>query len=498
MVDSCSVLSKGSCGSKYRTISCGSSIDRSLFKDNRKKEHCKRLGKIRAKEVSSVTIKELDRIRQYSSGIDNESSRKNTINAISNEKAMEKSIARNNHMASLEMKAKNSVKNTGSSNYNAKREAIRKDAREKINESEDIVKLMNTCCQRAATFTIRDKQLEDKMTNKKKETDYESLMNLQMEVDRLKAIETRDEEEKAKIDTRIEYRKVLEQQIQQSSQKKLLKEESRDCVNKQMLGAMMKCEKENEEKEQNRKLQAKQAHLQIIKKNEEIAAIADAQKVFDKKKEEEAIIAYQVQRDETLRKREKEEHHAKLGKVELQNKLLDNQIKSIDKLSELEVLRCRRAAEEVERKHRQQELFKARKRKKDQQILLEARKQQEQERYDAKAKDRLEKQIEYNDTMKQASEMAERERSELERAKKNNTDFRKMLQKQIEEKDQNRRRREQEKYAEGKLVKEKMYIENTKLTSIREKMMVDMKSKGINEKYFGEMKSLDIKKILMK
>ena len=35
-------------------------------------------------------------------------------------------------------------------------------AQQKIDESEDVVKLLNTCQQRAAAFAIRDKQLKDK------------------------------------------------------------------------------------------------------------------------------------------------------------------------------------------------------------------------------------------------------------------------------------------------------------------------------------------------
>ncbi len=37
-----------------------------------------------------------------------------------------------------------------------------------------------------------------------------------------------------------------------------------------------------------------------------------------------------------------------------------------------------------------------------------------------------------------------------------------------------------------------------KLETFREKMVADMKSKGINDKYFGEMMTIDIKKLLMK
>lgn len=54
----------------------------------------------------------------------------------------------------------------------AKLERIRKQAQEKIDDEEDIVKLLKTCKERAMTFAIRDQQLKDKAERDKKEQDY--------------------------------------------------------------------------------------------------------------------------------------------------------------------------------------------------------------------------------------------------------------------------------------------------------------------------------------
>lgn len=39
--------------------------------------------------------------------------------------------------------------------------------------------------------------------------------------------------------------------------------------------------------------------------------------------------------------------------------------------------------------------------------------------------------------------------------------------------------------------------ERAKLEGIRDKMVADMKAKGINERYYGEMLNVDINKILL-
>ena len=41
-------------------------------------------------------------------------------------------------------------------------------------------------------------------------------------------------------------------------------------------------------------------------------------------------------------------------------------------------------------------------------------------------------------------------------------------------------------------------MERAKVEAIREKMVADMKEKGVNEKYFSEMMALDVEKFLMK
>ena len=89
-------------------------------------------------------------------------------------------------------------------------------------------------------------------------------------------------------------------------------------------------------------------------------------------------------------------------------------------------------------------------------VLHRSRKQQEQEKAKEHQREKREKQAEYNDAIGHAFEMAKRERHESEVAKKKNAELIKMLQQQIEEKESKTKLQEQEKYKEGKAIKEKM------------------------------------------
>lgn len=381
-------------------------------------------------------------IRSSQRGRDSPTSKQNQADVA------KKAKERKEYMLKLEME-KSEKDNAGSSNKH-------KITKTNIgNESEDIVKLLNTCKQRTAAFSIRDQQLKDKKKREQEERDYERLMDLEMEVNRLKDIAQREKEEEAKIKKRIADRKVIEDQIKERQHHRLLQEEARDQENRNMLEKIRKYGEEDKINTMKRKEEARKAKIEMIKRNEGILAERESRKAFEKK-EEEMIVAYLAERDAKALKREEEEAEAQRKKIELQKKLLESQTKILDKRSEIDELRARRAAEENERKHRQRELEETLKRKKKMDILHQSRKQQEQEKMQKRIQQKKEKQVEYNDVIGHATEMAKRERQEAELAKMKNAEFIEMLQKQIEDKESKKKIQVRKKYEEGRAIKDKM------------------------------------------
>ena len=75
---------------------------------------------------------------------------------------------------------------------------------------------------------IRDEQLKDKEIKQKEEKDYERLMDISMEINKLREIAARErEEEEDKILKRIDDGKVIEDQSKERTHQKLLEEEAR-------------------------------------------------------------------------------------------------------------------------------------------------------------------------------------------------------------------------------------------------------------------------------
>jgi hypothetical protein len=405
--------------------------------------------------------------------------------------------ARKEHMKRLELLEIEKQRNARNQMDNEKLDRIRKEAQEKINEDEDLVKLLLTCSERAKTFAIRDQQLKDKAEREKKERDYERRMILAMEIDRLKEIEAREAEEAQKMKKMIEGRKIIEHQIEDRHQAKLLAEEARDKENREMLERIKSYQLQDEEKARIRRENAAQAREEIIRANEDHIRSKKEHRLLEKK-EDEMMVAYQMEQDEKLRQREAEEEEADRKKRELQKRLLDEQERTMDRRAEIDELRARRAVEDAERKYRQKQLKEAQKRKHDMDTLDQARRQQQKEREEKALLDQAAKQAEYQNALRHAQAMGEREQAESKRERKKNAELISNLQEQIEENKELKSLQQKEKFREGLSIKHKLEEDRVKLEAVRAKMVEDMKAKGVDERYYGEMMSLDINKYLMK
>lgn len=338
---------------------------------------------------------------------------------------------------------------------NAKLERIRKNAQVKIDDGQDIVKLLTTCSERATTFQIRDHQLKDQAERDKKEQDYEQRMILAMEIDRLKEIEAREVEEARKVKKMINDRKVIENQIEERHQARLLLEEARDQENREMLERMKLYQVQDEDKARIRRENGVKARTEIIRANEEDIAQKQERKLLEKR-EDEKMVAYQMEQDERMRQREAEEAEAERKKREIQKKLLDEHERTMDMQSEMDELHARRAMEDAERKYRQKQLIEAQKKKRDIDTLDLARKQQQQVKYEKQKMELEQKQEEYENTIRHSHTMAEREKSEAEYVKRKNSELIKNLQTQMGENTVKRMALEKEKYQEGSVIKQQL------------------------------------------
>ena len=221
------------------------------------------------------------------------------------------SRARKARMMQLEDDAKKKTKKSDSEEISeARKKLIRKQAQEKIDQANDLVKLLNTYSQRAMAFTIRDQQMADKKRRDALEGDYEKRMDIAMEIDRLKELSEREKEENSKLAKRIGDRHVIIDQIEARKKLKILQEEAREQENKQMLQTIKKYEEEDRSAAAKKARHIATSKVEVIKANKE--AIESKRMHNEREKEEvEVILAYQAKQDEKMTIREDEEAEKK-------------------------------------------------------------------------------------------------------------------------------------------------------------------------------------------
>ncbi|CAM9608694.1 unnamed protein product [Ectocarpus fasciculatus] len=489
---------------KYRVVSRGSSVDESLFGSSNSKGRKKSTGrKVLVGEVppkaTVITEEELAQMKRraiITSLADEEAARVGRENML--EERQRAARARKQRMLEMEVEAKKkALKSDIEVERMAHDQMVKKMATEKLDANNDLVKMLNSLGARAAAFTIRDKQLAEKDRREGSEKVYDERMDMIMELDRLKDLTKRDAEEQAKKCKRVEDRKVITEQIEARQRAKLIRLEAREQENRAMLGVIQRYADEDKAAAEKKAIEVRQARAAVMAANE--AAIEMRRSAKQREVEEvESILAYQAMKDEEMRLREVEEAEKKQMMKERQQKLLEGQLRDMDKQAELDELRARRAAEEKEREMRHRERFAAEKRRKDVTQLQADRKRQADMKKAQLAKEAELEEGEYEAAVRYNATLSERERRESEAKHAACMEHRSAILLQVQEAEAKRKADRAAKFEEGRRLKQEYTMERAKLEAMRDKMVQDMEKRGINPKYLTEMKAVDIHKMHMR
>ena len=130
--------------------------------------------------------------------------------------------------------------------------------------------------------------------------------------------------------------------------------------------------------------------------------------------------------------------------------------------------------------------------------LAGARKAQADGKKAILAREAVMQQQEYEDAMRYSVKVQEREAAENTRKKSAAESHRIKLQTQIDDRADVRKRTQSKKWEEGQKLKDEFIGERAKLGAIRDKMVEDLKKKGVDPKYLAEMRRCDIQKIQMR
>ena len=241
-----------------------------------------------------------------------------------------------------------------------KADALLANAQHQLNEEHDDVKLMNKMVLYSKVVTVRDKQLEE---NKELEENWKAeqkKLDIMMEIERLKALKAEEERERLRVEAQRRGAAVIIDQIQEREVQRIKDREARTLEQRQMAQAI-----ERQLEAEQRQIEARKVRNQQMLAEVEVVnrvALKKKQEAVEKEKDEDMkIFKYNQDRIAKEGNRLAEERRLKDEKEREIQRLRELQERAADRQGEIDALRAKRAFEEGERQARRQELEKAEK-----------------------------------------------------------------------------------------------------------------------------------------
>lgn len=344
---------------------------------------------------------------------------------------------------------------------------------------------------------MREQQLVEKHRREALDRDYEQRMDILMEIERLKEITRREQEEKQKGYQRLEDRKVIVEQMEERRRIQILAAEAREQENQQMRNLVKKYEEDDQRVLEKKRIEIDKSRAEVLRANQTAIQKKIDSKV-DARREVEEILAYQLKRDMEMKRREDEEAELTLAKRTRAKQLLDEQERVMNHQDKRDEVMARRFAEEKERIERNKEKEARLKKQRDIEVLLQSRETAAEHK---RQQELVEKQMELLSIEAQSRHTAimDAREAEAEKAKREaSMHHRQGIMEQIHLNEAQKKLQMAEKFAEGEKRKEKERIEMAQFEAVRDKMIRDLAKQGVDSKFLTEMQALNLKKLIYK
>ena len=320
-----------------------------------------------------------------------------------------------------------------------------------VGKEDDALKELNILCKHAKIASIRDKQLDERKMMENMYKKKEEKLDFMMELERLKEIKFKEEQEKESKKLNLESQKIIIEQILDNERERLKR---REQIEKDKLQMRMQIEKLEEEEKKRilKERHLKEERVQECLRADQYAILLKQKKKLEEKESELKDFKYNIEKAKKEEEYLKEKKRIALQKEKEIQALREKQEKAQDKQAELDAIRAKRVYEETERKaklkEKEDELLKAKKMKecieenekhrKIKEQMKESEIRQEKEEYERMAKER----------QREIEEEKEKQRQKIKLLMENGN----MVKNQIIEKEEKNRKLKNEIYEERKKV----------------------------------------------
>lgn len=373
----------------------------------------------------------------------------------------------------------------------AESNALLSNAQKQRDQQEDLVKGMNRMVAYAQCVAVRDKQLTDKAARAAAAKEESRLLELRMEIDRLKALQFEEEKRKVVRAKRMEDAKVIRKQKADKELARQMALEAKELEGKQLLEMIAKRKKKEAIVAAAKRVEGAKLLQEVLQANQEsIQAKKDA-KQFDLA-ENERILEYLRQQDLKQKKREADEQARKARLEEETERVRATQAKAQDNSDAEWHRRMLRHTQEQEKKEREKAKSEAAKHANDMAELARVREQQMRVKQIADAEEAAAQKYRHSKTMSEQREAAAKERAVEDKRSEDSRVHSIELRKQIDRVEEERAV-EKERYArEADWIREERIKKIHKLKQIRNEKVEMLRRSGVPEKYLAELQRMKI------
>ncbi|XP_020602402.1 cilia- and flagella-associated protein 45-like [Orbicella faveolata] len=394
---------------------------------------------------------------------------------------------RKNFMQTMELKRKENAKPSDLEQEAMKESGtLLEKANEQMEEQEDEIKKLNELILNAKCHAIRDAQLIEKVEIKKEQLEEEKRLDEMMEVERLKALKEYEEREKVAHFERLKGAKVIQLQITDNEQSRLLDEERKDQETKAMLQYLEKLQQEDMENLIKKRETQRALMVDVAKANEEIALLKD-RKVEQEKLEEIKVMEYLKQKAEREEAYQRELEIARVEKEKEIARLRAQQERAKDKQAEKDALRAKRNQEEAEREWRKKEKEEAEKKKRTEEMLRAAREDQVKNKEHFLAVQAARDRAEFERVLKVQEEqtLKDEDADRIEGIRRHQ--HAEEVRQQIREKEKERIKATNAFFEEGIKLDQEAKARRQKLDEIKRRKLQELREAGVPDKYCNEV-----------
>lgn len=366
-----------------------------------------------------------------------------------------------------------------------------------VGKEDDAIKELNILCKHAKIASIRDKQLDERKHMENIYKKKEEKLDFMMELERLKEIKYKEEQEKESKKLNLDSQKIIIEQILDNERERLKK---REQIEKDKLQMRIQIEKLEEEEKKRilREKHLKEQRIQECLKADQYAILQKQKKRIEEKESELKDAKYNIEKAKKEEEYIKEKKRIALEKEKEIQALREKQEKAQDKQAELDAIRAKRVYEETERKakmkEKEEEILKAKKMKECIEENEKHRKIKEEMKINEIIKEKEEYERLAKERQREIEEEKEKQRQKIKLLIENGN----MVKNQIIEKEEKNRKKLNEKYEDMKKIRQMNDAYYNSVDLIKKQKIEELRAMNINEKYIVPVEKYTPRKSLRK